>query len=38
MLAPLGSWSEYQFVKVLAETLTEVGHQVTLVTGFEPTK
>ncbi|CAL4110467.1 unnamed protein product, partial [Meganyctiphanes norvegica] len=38
ILAPLGSWSESQIFRALADTLAAVGHHVTLVTGFEPRK
>ncbi|CAL4113035.1 unnamed protein product [Meganyctiphanes norvegica] len=38
MLAPFGSWSEYQLAKTIAETLTGVGHQVTLVSEFKSSR
>ena len=38
MLAPVGSWSEYRLAKTVGETLTEVGHKVTLVAGYKPSK
>ncbi|CAL4165265.1 unnamed protein product, partial [Meganyctiphanes norvegica] len=38
MLIPVGSWSEYQLFKALGDTLAGVGHQVTLVSGYRPSK
>ncbi|CAL4153808.1 unnamed protein product [Meganyctiphanes norvegica] len=36
MLAPLGSWSEYQLTKIIARTLTDAGHSITVVSSFKP--